>query len=99
MEIKKLQLINYKNYEEVNLDFDLKINVLVGKNGSGKTNLLDAIYYLSLTKSAFASSDNHCVKQAESYFMVKGVFQKDTPKEIIGSFQAGKKNFKEDKVD
>ena len=61
MRLEKLQLLNFKNYEEVNLHFSYRINVLVGKNGSGKTNLLDAIFYLSFTKSAFSTSDQQCI--------------------------------------
>ena len=58
MRLEKLQLLNFKNYEEVDLNFSSRINVLVGKNGSGKTNLLDAIFYLAFTKSAFSASDH-----------------------------------------
>lgn len=97
MYLSRLQLLNYKNYEEVNLDFSSRINVLVGKNGSGKTNLLDAIYYLSFSKSAFSSSDQHCILHGQSFFMAKGKFKVgDSDHEILGSLQVGsKKVFKE----
>jgi len=97
MYIQKLQLLNFKNYEEIALDFTGKVNVLVGRNGSGKTNLLDAIYYLSFTKSAFASSDVHCIRKGENFFMVKASFQKrDDLFEISSAVQSGqKKMFRE----
>lgn len=96
MYLEKLHLINFKNYAEVRLDLSSRINVLVGKNGSGKTNLLDAIHYLSLTKSAF-STDNFSIRQGEEFFMIKGAFKKDKKvEEVTCSFQTGsKKIFKE----
>lgn len=100
MYIQKLQLLNFKNYEVAELDFEARINVLVGKNGSGKTNLLDAIYYLSLTKSAFAASDSHCLLHGQSSFMVKGVFSNAETHELLAAFQNGqKKTFREDQLD
>jgi len=97
MHLSRLQLLNYKNYEEVDLDFASRINVLVGRNGSGKTNLLDAIYYLSFSKSAFSSSDQHCILHGQNFFMAKGKFRvADSDHEILGSLQVGsKKVFKE----
>ena len=78
MHLKRLQLINFKNYAEAQVEFSAReiFNVLVGKNGSGKTNLLDAIYFLSFTKSAFAASPiTISVKSGEKFFMVKGEFE------------------------
>jgi DNA replication and repair protein RecF len=96
MQLQTLQLVNFKNYSEAKLDLSAKINVLVGKNGSGKTNLLDAIHYLSLTKSAF-SSDNFSIRHGEQFFMVKGFFkQGNSLQELTCSLQAGvKKTFRE----
>jgi DNA replication and repair protein RecF len=96
MHLEKLQLINFKNYGEVRLDLSSKINVLVGKNGSGKTNLLDAIHYLSLTKSAF-SADNFSIRQGEEFMTIKGSFNRGKDQhEILCSIQTGsKKIFKE----
>ena len=97
MRLEQLHLLNFKNYEEVNLRFPSRINVLVGKNGSGKTNLLDSIFYLSFTKSAFSTVDQHCILQDQNFFMVKGAFRTDSSvMEITTSVQTGsKKIFKE----
>jgi DNA replication and repair protein RecF len=97
MRLEKLQLLNFKNYEEVNLNFPYRINVLVGKNGSGKTNLLDAIFYLSFTKSAFSTLDQQCILTGTNFFVVKGEFsQGDQKTEISSSVQIGsKKVFRE----
>lgn len=97
MYLEKLQLINFKNYGDARLDFSSKINVLVGKNGSGKTNLLDAIHYLSLTRSAFTSSDNFSIRQGEDFFTVKGSFKREKDqRDITCSIQTGsKKTFRE----
>lgn len=101
MYLEKLSLLNYKNYEEANLFFHEKTNVFVGKNGSGKTNLLDAIFYLSLTKSAFSASDAYCIRHGESFFMVKGTFNKgEQHAELVASVQSGaKKVFRENQLD
>jgi len=97
MQLQTLQLINFKNYAEARVDFSAKINVLVGKNGSGKTNLLDAIHYLALTKSAVSGPDQYCVRHGEQHFFLKGLFRKsDQLVEITSAFQTGsKKVFKE----
>ncbi|QNH62271.1 DNA replication/repair protein RecF [Hymenobacter sediminicola] len=75
MILESLHLLFFKNYDEANLRFSPRINCFVGDNGSGKTNLLDAIHYLSLTKSAFTSLDAQSIKQGEEFFVVKGRFQ------------------------
>jgi DNA replication and repair protein RecF len=97
MQLQSIQLINFKNYESVKLDLSEKINVLVGKNGCGKTNLLDAIHFLSLTKSAFTASDNYCIRNGEKFFSIKGcIKQGKTEHEIFCAVQNGvKKNFKD----
>lgn len=101
MYLRKLQLLNFKNYEELNLEFTANINVLVGRNGSGKTNLLDAIYYLSFTKSAFSGTDLQSIRKGQPYFMVKGQFTRaSSATELSSSVQNGaKKVFREDAVD
>lgn len=97
MQLQTLQLINFKNYAEARVSFSSKINVLVGKNGSGKTNLLDAIHYLALTKSAVSGPDQYCIRHGEQHFFLKGLFMKSGDLvEITSAFQSGsRKTFKE----
>ena len=76
MWLEKVGLLNFKNYEEVAIDFSQHINCFVGENGSGKTNLLDVIYYLSFTKSAFSSTEQQNMKHGTALFLVKGTFHK-----------------------
>lgn len=72
MYLKNIKLSNFKNYGEVEISFSHNVNCFVGNNGVGKTNLLDAIYYLSFTKSYFNSADNQNIKYNESFFAVHG---------------------------
>lgn len=97
MQLKTLQLINFKNYAEVRVNFSSRINVLVGKNGSGKTNLLDAIHYLALTRSAVSGADTYCVRHGEQHFFLKGIFQCNQDQvEVTSAFQNGsRKVFRE----
>jgi DNA replication and repair protein RecF len=101
MHLETLHLLNFKNYLEANLHFSPRINVLVGKNGSGKTSLLDAIFYLGFTKSAFSSSDQQCITHGQTYFFIKGAFKMDSGvREIASSVQLGaKKVFREDSIE
>jgi len=79
MNLETLHLLFFKNYEEVNLHLSPHINCFIGDNGSGKTNLLDAIHYLSLTKSAFNAADTQTIKHGEEFFVVRGRFHSPTP--------------------
>jgi DNA replication and repair protein RecF len=72
--LRKLNLFHFKNIEEAHLEFQGDIVCLLGKNGTGKTSLLDAIYYLSFTKSAINPSDGQNIKQGQSQFIIKGEF-------------------------
>jgi DNA replication and repair protein RecF len=101
MHLETLYLLSFKNYQEANLRFSPRINVLVGRNGSGKTNLLDAIFYLGFTKSAFSTSDQQCITQGQQFFLLKGTFSKGSvATEITTSVQVGlKKVFREDALE
>ena len=91
MYLKKLSLINFKNYEETELEFSPKINSLVGNNGVGKTNILDAIHYLSLTKSFFNNIDSINIRHGEDYFIINGTFMRnDDEDQIYCAFQKQK---------
>ena len=74
MTLDSLQLLFFKNYDDAALHLSPGLNCFIGDNGSGKTNLLDAIHYLSLTKSAISASDTLCIKQGADFFVVKGKF-------------------------
>src|ERR1035438_8259207 len=83
MYLKSLHLLNFKNYHSLELNFNEGINCFVGNNGEGKTNLLDAIYYLSMCKSYFNYSDSQNIKHGEQFFLVKGTYNyKDADEEI-----------------
>ncbi|MGI4887234.1 MAG: DNA replication/repair protein RecF [Janthinobacterium lividum] len=77
MTLDSLQLLFFKNYEAATLQFAPGLNCFIGDNGSGKTNLLDAIHYLSLTKSALTAVDANSIKQGADFFVVKGKFSAD----------------------
>ena len=83
MHLEKIYLSNFKNYEEANIEFSSFVNCIVGENGSGKTNLLDAIYFLALSKSAFQSQDSLCIKHGEEILMIDGIFNKNLQKHQI----------------
>jgi DNA replication and repair protein RecF len=74
MYLERISLLNFKNYESLELNLSPEINCFVGENGSGKTNLLDAIHYLSLSKSAFNKTDTQNIKHGESFFALNGWF-------------------------
>lgn len=98
MHLESLQLLNFKNYLEVDLHWSPRINVLTGRNGSGKTNLLDAIYYLGFTKSAFSSSDSQCITLGQPFFLIKGnIIADERSRQIYCSVHVGtKKVFKDE---
>lgn len=92
MVLNTLSLVNYKNFESKFFTFDNKINCLVGANGVGKTNVLDAIYHLSFGKSYFNPIATQNIKHDEEFFVVDGVFEKeDRTEKIIVSLKKGQK--------
>jgi len=92
MHLKKLSIINYKNFASKSFEFDSKINCLVGNNGVGKTNVLDAIYYLAYSKGYFNSISLQNIKHGEGFFVLDGIFDKNERDEIINcSFKKGLK--------
>ena len=93
MHLEKLSLTNFKNYEDVRYAFGRQVNVIVGPNGSGKTNLLDAIYFLALSKSAFQSQDALSILHDSDYFIIDGVFeeQDDRNVQVTISLQRGQR--------
>lgn len=101
MRLEKLRLINFKNYKEASLEFPSKVNCFLGLNGSGKTNLLDAIYYLSFSKSFLNATDAHNIRHGSDSFLLLGSFDFDGVKrEVSCQIQTGhKKIFREDGQD
>src|SRR5476649_1454489 len=99
MYLKQLSVINFKNYTTAELAFSEGVNAFMGNNGAGKTNLLDAVHYLSLCKSYFNPIDSQQIKQGTDFFMINGVFEKDNEKEVIacGVKRNQKKQFKRNK--
>jgi DNA replication and repair protein RecF len=92
MKFKRLQLENFKNYQEQLIDFEGRIIILTGKNGSGKTNLLDALHYLSFTKSALNTSDQQNILHQAPYFLIKALFeQQEKDYEVICFVKDGQK--------
>lgn len=75
MFLQKLSLTNFKNYSEAELKFSDKINCFIGNNGAGKTNILDAIYYLSFCKSYFNPIDSQNIKHDHDFFAIHGNYQ------------------------
>ena len=70
MILKSLKLINFRNYDQIAIDFHEGINYVVGPNGSGKTNLVEGIYYLSLARSFRTTTDDNLVKIGRDYFYI-----------------------------
>ncbi len=92
MILKSLSLINYKNFESINFEFDDKINCLVGNNGVGKTNILDAIYHLSFGKSYFNPFTSQNIRHGTDFFVIDGHYEKDDRDEkVIVSTKRGQK--------
>lgn len=72
MVIQKLQLIHFKNHPERNFEFSPKINCFVGNNGVGKTNVVDALHYLSVGKSFLGNTDQNNIENGEDFFSIEG---------------------------
>ena len=106
MILQEISILNYKNIREATLRFSDKLNCFVGLNGQGKTNLLDAIYYLSFTKSAYNAIDSQNIMHSEDMAMIQGRYILDhsaAEEEVIScgikrgvkkQFRRGKKDYK-----
>ncbi|MEQ8583939.1 MAG: DNA replication and repair protein RecF [Marinoscillum sp.] len=98
MKLNSLKLSQFKNYQEVKISFSEGINCILGKNGMGKTNLLDAIHYLSMTRSALNSIDQQNISHGEKYFAINSEFTLQGKQVGINCYfeQGKKKVFKVD---
>jgi len=103
MILQELNILNYKNIREAAMHFSDKINAFVGLNGQGKTNILDAIYYLSFTKSAYNPIDSQNIHHDAEMAMVQGRYEIGGEEETIScgikrgvkkQFRRGKKDYK-----
>lgn len=83
MSLKKLALYQFKNYEALELEFNAPVVCFLGNNGQGKTNLLDAIYYLSFCKSYFNPIDSQNIKSGEDQGSIAGEFERSTTLETV----------------
>lgn len=99
MYLKQLSLLNYKNITEAEIHFSPKINCFIGFNGAGKTNILDAIYYLSYCKSHSNSIDNQNITHQADFFVLQGNYIINDKEENIycGLKRKHKKQFKRNK--
>lgn len=100
MIIKKLSIVNYKNIRQTQLELSPKINCFIGNNGEGKTNLLDAVYFLSFCHSSFTNVDSVCITHDEDFFVIEGSYVADNgePEEIYAGMKRGqKKHFRRNK--
>ena len=100
MILNRISILNYKNLEQVELEFSPKVNCFIGQNGMGKTNLLDAIYYLSFCKSATNAVDSQNVMHDQEFFVIQGFYVTESgePEEVYcGLKRRQKKQFKRNK--
>jgi len=89
--LEKIKLTQFKNYEVEELIFSTRLNCFVGKNGMGKTNLLDAIYYLCMCKSSMSLNDRNVIQRAADFFRLEGHFKiEDKKHKIVAKVIPGK---------
>lgn len=91
MYLKKLSLLNFKNIAQAELQLGEGINCFTGDNGAGKTNVVDAVYVLSMSKSATGMTDGQCVRHGENFYVVEGEYLSsgDRREQIACSFMRG----------
>ena len=80
MKLRRLSLVNFKNIASASLDFsggNGGLNCFVGENGAGKTNVLDAVYYLSMCRSSLGMTDRQSLRHGEEFFVVEGEYTDD----------------------
>ncbi len=100
MLVKNISILNYRNLPDVSIALSPKINCFIGSNGMGKTNLLDAVYYLSFCKSAVNIADGSNIMHDAPFFMLQGEYCSDigTEEEVSCGLKRGeKKQFKRNK--
>lgn len=92
MRLQKLRLLNFKNYAEADAEFNGLIHCFLGRNGSGKTNLLEAIHYLSLTRGITSAPDTDHIRHGADHFLIRATFETgDRHKEITCTYTPDRK--------
>lgn len=88
MYLEKISLLNFKNIAQEELSFCPGINCLVGDNGAGKTNVVDAVYYLSMCKSSLQMTDGQSIRHGADFFLVEGRYSSDAGRreQVVCSF-------------
>lgn len=96
LELRKLHIVNFKNYESFEFETTANVNCFVGNNGVGKTNLLDAIYYLSFCKSFFNPIDSQNIRYEQDFFVLQAEYDLNGAHEALycGVKKGQKKKFK-----
>lgn len=91
MKLKNISIVNYRNISQADLSFSPKLNGFIGKNGMGKTNVLDAIYYLSFCKGTMSASDAFNLRHDTEFFMIQGEYESDGmgATEVVCSLKRG----------
>lgn len=83
MKIKKIVLKNYRNYDSLEIDFNDNLNIIIGDNAQGKTNLLESIYVLAVTKSFLSITDKGLIKFDNKFSMIKGLLESNDSKDNL----------------
>ena len=92
MKLDSISILNYKNIGEANLAFSPKVNCLIGNNGMGKTNILDAVYYLSFCKSYMNQTDSSVINHSADVMMIQGKYtRRDAEEDISMAMQRGRR--------
>ena len=91
MYLSRLSILNFKNLAQEELELDKGFNCFVGDNGTCKTNIIDAVYFLSMCKSALAMTDSQCVRHGEKFFVLEGDYRTDSDRHerVVCSYQRG----------
>ncbi len=82
MFLKQLNITNYKNIEDISLSFSKNVNCFIGDNGMGKTNIIDAIYYLSFCKSSLHTPDSYNIKHEQDFMLIQGCYNDELKSEL-----------------
>lgn len=91
MILKNIEIINFRNYSHLNINFDKKINIFYGNNAQGKTNLLEAIYFLGITKSHRTSIDIELLKEKTGFFRISGTIKTNYDYNLQINYEKNKK--------